>query len=141
MVGDHLFPLQRVAVLIGDTLAVDAIVENHRTTNVFVDGLVDVGTQHQAIVHGNRLVPGNTHAVADFAANVRVFAGSHVRFLCQLVNARAWITFVPVRDRASIPVFCRNCLMGIGSRLQSRFRWFIAILGQSPFRRTHHDYR
>ena len=62
---DHLLPLHRIAFLKGHALAESAIGQDDRILPV-LDRTVDVGTKYIAVLHRNRLVPGDPHAVADF---------------------------------------------------------------------------
>jgi len=76
MVGNHLAPLHGVAVLIRETLRVNAVGEYDGAAYVLY-GPVDVGTQHESVVHHDRLVPGNPHAVTELGARVSVVDRVH----------------------------------------------------------------
>jgi hypothetical protein len=74
MVGDHLLPLLGIAVLVGDAFAVDAVGEDDRAAHVF-HRPVHICPNDEPVVHRDRLVPRDPHAVADFGACVGV--GGH----------------------------------------------------------------
>src|SRR5262249_27595292 len=63
MVLDHLLPLVGITLLVGEALGVDAVGEDDRVAPV-VDGPEHVGIEHDPVVHDDRLVPGDAHAVA-----------------------------------------------------------------------------
>src|SRR5262249_48397433 len=69
----HALPLLAVEVLEVQPLAVGSIGEDHRILALF-DRAIDVATQHDAVIHFDRHVPVDPHAVADFAD----FAVAHV---------------------------------------------------------------
>ena len=77
MVGDHLLPLHGIAVLIREPLPIHAVGEDHRTAQFFAHGAIDVGAQHETVLHLDRLVPCDPHAVADFGAHIRVGCRVH----------------------------------------------------------------
>src|SRR5262249_49526778 len=90
MVLDHLSPLVGVTLLIGETLGVDAVGEDDRIASV-VDGPEHVGVEHEAVVHDDRLVPGNAHAVAHLGARfdrADFFHDVHDRFSSNFGYAR-----------------------------------------------------
>src|SRR4051812_30056082 len=62
----HPFPRAWVAILEGQPLRIGPIAENDGITAVF-DRPKNVRAQHDAIVHCDRHVPIDPHAVADFA--------------------------------------------------------------------------
>ena len=66
MIGDHLLPLHRVAILEGKTLRVDPVRQDHRVAPIF-DGPVDVRAEDEAVVHLDGRVPHDAHAVPYFA--------------------------------------------------------------------------
>ncbi len=66
MLRHHALPGARVAVLEGKALRVRAVAEDHRVTTVRRRP-ENVGAQDEAVVHRDRHVPIDAHAVADFA--------------------------------------------------------------------------
>src|SRR5262249_51134815 len=62
----HSLPRARIAVLEGKPLGVGAVAQDHRIA-AFLDRSEDVGLEHETVVHGDRHVPIDPHAVADFA--------------------------------------------------------------------------
>ena len=85
MIGDHLLPLHRVAILVGEALAIDAIGQDHRA-GAIIDRPVDVRTQDETVVDRDPLVPGDAHAVADFSALVGILGGAHAAFLAAVLD-------------------------------------------------------
>ena len=69
VVGDHLLPLHRVAVLVREALGVDPVRQDDRVA-ALRDGAVDVGPEDEAVLHLDRLVPGDPHPVADLGARL-----------------------------------------------------------------------
>ena len=67
MLVGHALPGARIAVLEGEVLGVGAVGEQHRIAAV-LHRAVDVGAHDQAVVHGDRHVEVDAHAVADFGA-------------------------------------------------------------------------
>ena len=68
MLGDHALPGARVAVLEGEALRVRAVGEDHRVA-ALGDRTEHVGAQDEAVVHRDRHVPVDAHAVADFGSS------------------------------------------------------------------------
>src|SRR2546425_3647473 len=66
VVQDHLLPLHRVALLIGEPLGVYTVGEDDGVATVG-DRTIHVGAQHDAVVHRDRDVPVDAHAVADLS--------------------------------------------------------------------------
>src|SRR3972149_1704915 len=66
-VGDRLLPLHRVAVLEGEPLGVDAVRQDRRVPPLR-DRPEDVGAEDETVVHRDRLVPRDPHAVAILRA-------------------------------------------------------------------------
>ena len=67
MLFRHALPGARIAVLEGKPLGIGAICQDHRIA-AFGDRAEHVGAQDEPIVHGDRHVPVDAHAVAGFAA-------------------------------------------------------------------------
>ncbi len=67
---DHALPRARVAVLEGEVLGVGPVGENDGELAVF-HRTKDIGAQHEAVVHLDRHVPIDVHAVADFGTFVQ----------------------------------------------------------------------
>ena len=70
MVLRHALPGTGVTVLERQSLGIRAIAQDYRITS-FGDGQEQVGAQHEAVVHLDRYIPVDPHAVADFAATFR----------------------------------------------------------------------
>src|SRR5262249_35593110 len=62
----HALPGSLVAVLEVQPLAIRAVAQENRVTSL-LHRPEDVATKHQPVVHGDRHVPVDLHAVADFA--------------------------------------------------------------------------
>src|SRR5262249_13040183 len=88
MVGDHLLPLVRIAVLVGQSLGVDPVGEDDRVAPV-LDRAEHVRAQHDAVVHRDRLVPRDPHAVADLGAGLDLGTCGHRELLLRERHARA----------------------------------------------------
>ena len=67
MLFRHALPGARIAVLEGKPLGVGAVAQDHRIA-AFGDRAKHVGAQNKAVVHGDRHVPIDAHAVAGLAA-------------------------------------------------------------------------
>ena len=67
MLLGHALPRARIAVLEGEALGVGAVGQDHRIAAV-LDRAEHVGAQHEAVVHRDRHVPVDAHAVAHLAA-------------------------------------------------------------------------
>src|SRR5262245_52592398 len=63
----HALPCARIAVLEREALGIGTVAQDHRVTAV-LHRAKDVGAQHQAVVHPDRDVPIDAHAVAHLAA-------------------------------------------------------------------------
>src|SRR5262245_43208516 len=63
----HALPRARIAVLEREALGVGAVAQDHRIAPV-LHRPKDVGAQHQSVVHPDRDVPIDAHAVAHLAA-------------------------------------------------------------------------
>ena len=63
---DHAAPLARIALLERQPLGVGAVAQNDRIFST-ADRPVDIGAQHDAVVHADGRVPIDLHIVADFA--------------------------------------------------------------------------
>ena len=74
MLFRHALPRARIAVLEGKPLGVGAVGQDHRIA-AFGEGPEHVGAQNKAVVHGDRHVPIDAHAVAGFAALLRASCG------------------------------------------------------------------
>ncbi len=59
----HALPGTRIAVLEGEVFGVGAVSQYDRILAVF-DRAKDVGAQHQAVIHGDRHIPIDPHAIA-----------------------------------------------------------------------------
>src|ERR1700674_4288326 len=68
MLRHHPFPRARIAVLKGEALGIGAVAEDHWIAAV-LDRAKDVGPQHQPVIHLDRNVPVDAHAVALFTAH------------------------------------------------------------------------
>ena len=62
----HAPPLIGVEILEVQQLAVRSVGDDHGIAAV-LDGPIDIGAQHDAVVHGDRHVPIDRHPIADFA--------------------------------------------------------------------------
>ena len=67
MLFHHALPRARIAVLEREAFGVGAVGEDDRMP-VLLDGPEHVGAQHEAVVHRDRHVPVDAHAVAGFTA-------------------------------------------------------------------------
>ena len=67
MLFRHTLPGARIAVLEGKPLGIGTVGQDHRIA-AFGDGPEHVGAQDKTVVHGDRHVPIDAHAVAGFAA-------------------------------------------------------------------------
>src|ERR1700736_3152275 len=67
MLLHHALPCARIAVLEREALGVGAVGEQYRILAVF-DGAEYVGAHLQAVIHRDRHVPIDAHAVAGLAA-------------------------------------------------------------------------
>ena len=67
MLFRHALPGARIAVLESEPLGIGAVAQDHRIA-ALGDRAEHVGAQHEAIVHRDRHVPVDVHAVAGFAA-------------------------------------------------------------------------
>ena len=74
MLFRHALPGARIAVLEGKPLGIGAVAQDHRIA-AFGDGPEHVGAKNKAVVHGDRHVPVDAHAVAGFAALLRASCG------------------------------------------------------------------
>ena len=74
MLRDHLLPAGRVAVLEGKPFPIRAVAENDRVASLG-DRAEHVGAQHETVVHDNRQIPVDAHAVAHLAAGDVRFRG------------------------------------------------------------------
>jgi hypothetical protein len=79
MLFRHALPRARIAVLEGEALGVGAVAQDHRIAAV-LDGTENIGAQHQAVVHRDRHVPIDAHAVAGLAALLVSLDRAHARF-------------------------------------------------------------
>ena len=83
MLFGHALPRARIAVLEGEALGVGTVGEDRRIFAV-LDRAEHVGPQHQAVVHRDRHIPVDAHAVAGFAARPMCHAVArrrgHARF-------------------------------------------------------------
>jgi hypothetical protein len=79
----HALPGARIAVLEGKPLGVRTIAQDNRAPP-FGNRTKNIGAQHQAIIHRDRHVPVDPHAVAGFAALLKTAAvaghGRHAGF-------------------------------------------------------------
>ena len=66
----HDVPGARIAVLEGEVLGVGAVGDQNRIA-AFFHRTKDIGAQHKAVVHFDRDVPIDPHAVADFRAFIQ----------------------------------------------------------------------
>src|SRR5467141_1261948 len=66
MLADHALPGARVAVLEGEALGIGPVAEEDRVPT-FDARAKQVGAQHQPVVHDDRDVPVDAHAVAELA--------------------------------------------------------------------------
>ncbi len=94
MIRDHLFPLERVPLLEREPLRVHAVGQNHRRTSV-LDGPEDVGPDDEAVVHRDRLLPGDAHAVANLGALLDLGPSTHRDLLlpCDFPLTRRGVTY------------------------------------------------
>src|SRR6266478_1198087 len=74
---DHALPGARIPVLEGEALGIGAVAQDYRVAAA-LDRTKDVGAQHHAIIHLDRDIPVDVHAVAYLAA-VLVRAGARAR--------------------------------------------------------------
>src|SRR4029450_9176018 len=86
VVFDHLAPLVRIAVLISEALGVHPVAQDHRVL-ALVDRREQIGTEDEAVVHRDRLVPGDLHAVPDLGARYDLGELGH-RYLLGEPDAR-----------------------------------------------------
>src|SRR4029434_8029316 len=63
----HALPCARIAVLKRKILRVGTVGQNDRKLSIF-HGAKDIGAEHQPIVHRDRHIPVDPHAVADFGS-------------------------------------------------------------------------
>ena len=87
VVRDHLLPLHRVAVLVREALGVDPVRQDDRVA-ALRDGAVDVGPEDEAVLHLDRLVPGDPHPVADLGARLDLGVLAHSRSPSRLTVLR-----------------------------------------------------
>ena len=73
MLVHHALPGARIAVLEGKTLGVGAVAQDHRIA-ALGDRAKHIGAQHRAVIHRDRHVPVDAHAIAGFAALLVRFA-------------------------------------------------------------------
>ena len=66
MLGDHALPRARVALLEGEAFRVGTVGENDWITSIGLRAK-HVGAQHQSVLHEDRQVPIDAHAIAQFA--------------------------------------------------------------------------
>src|SRR6516165_8105481 len=66
---DHFLPLVWIPLLIRQALGVHSVGEDDRIAPV-VDRAKHVRTQHDTVIHHDRLVPGDPHAVPHFGAGL-----------------------------------------------------------------------
>ena len=102
MLLGHALPGARIAVLEGEALGVGPVGQDHRIAAV-LHRAEDVGAQHQAVVHGDRHIPVDAHAVADFAAVLMALG----RFRARRID----------RGHGVLPIWCPI------SRLSRPRRW------------------
>ena len=67
MLVRHALPGARIAVLEGETLGIGPVAQDHRIVAVG-DRTEHVGAQHEAVIHRDRHIPIDAHAVARFGA-------------------------------------------------------------------------
>ena len=76
MICDHLFPLLRIAFLVGQPLGIDTIGKDDRVAAVR-DRLEDVGAQHKTVARLDALVPCDFHAVPYLGTGFDIRILSH----------------------------------------------------------------
>jgi hypothetical protein len=76
MLLDHALPGARIAFLEGEALGIGAVAQDHRILARF-HRPKHIGAQHKAVVHGDRHVPIDVHAVAHLAARLMGFGLLH----------------------------------------------------------------
>ena len=109
----HALPRARIAVLEGEALGIGAVAQDHRIA-ALLHRPKDVGTQHEAIVHLDRDVPVDAHAVAHFAAMLMGLA-------CRRLGAR-------ILDRSHCrPPVCNRAWLSCPARAgpTTRLRFFV----------------
>jgi hypothetical protein len=74
----HARPGARIAVLEGEALGVGAVAQNRRVA-ARRDRVKHVGAQDEPVVHGDRGVPIDAHAVAGLAARLAGFCAGRMR--------------------------------------------------------------
>ena len=85
----HPAPGARIAVLEGEPLGVGPVRQDHRIA-ALADRPVDVGQQHQAVIHPDGNIPVDPHAVADFADDF-----AHCPALPFFLSGGGWSRFPP----------------------------------------------
>src|SRR5260221_278619 len=74
----HALPGARIAVLESEALCIRAVAQDHRIAAILY-WTKDVGAQHEAVVHLDRDIPIDAHAVAHLAAMfMAAYAGARV---------------------------------------------------------------
>jgi len=90
----HALPGARIAVLEGETLGVRAVAQDHRIA-AGGERVKHIGAQHKPVIHRDRHVPVDAHAVAHFAALPMRRAGrrpGHPRFA--FARRHAFLLFI-----------------------------------------------
>src|SRR5262252_5073057 len=78
MLPGHALPRARIALLEGQPLGIGAVAQDHRICADF-RGPEDIRAQHQPVIHGDRDIPVDVHAVAESAARLVRFAAAGTR--------------------------------------------------------------
>ena len=130
MLLDHALPGARIALLEGEALGVGAVAQDHR---IFA-GLhrpEHVGAQHEAVVHLDRHVPIDVHAVAHLAARlmgfgrlcrgpVGAFVQSHDAFLVDRVSEQRIPADLVLRSLRSRRLEGRPQAAAVGPSFETR---------------------
>ena len=89
MLLGHALPCAGIAILEGKPLGIGTVAEDHRIAAI-LRRAEDIGAQHQAVVHRDRDIPVDAHAVADFAAMPMGIARGvrRTRFSIELIPPR-----------------------------------------------------
>src|SRR5689334_9611461 len=100
VVLDHLLPLVRITLLVGQSLGIHAIGEDDGIAAV-LDRTKDVGPQDETIVHLDRLMPRDPHAVTNVRAGLDrgILSRQHCVFLRPVPDTRTPST-LPLPDRS-----------------------------------------
>ena len=97
MLGDHLVPLRLIGLLEGEPFRVGAVTEERGIASIF-DRTVHVRPEHQSVVHRDRNVDVDLHAVADHALGFQsVLAHSPPSYFA--VPAAECASYDSARDR------------------------------------------